>query len=69
MGIKLGRAASDIYDGNLGFGKPVQNALHRFARHDFFSFRPCIDVTMGAGLVAFFADVHLQNACLFALQR
>jgi hypothetical protein len=61
IGNHFGRAAGKIDNRYISFGQPLNDAIDRFARHDFFALRPGVYVTMCAGEVAKFSHVYLQN--------
>ena len=68
MRIEFRRATGNVNHWNVSLRQPFQNALHGFLRHHFAARRASIDVAMHAGLIAFFADIDLQNLRLCTLQ-
>jgi len=57
----LGRTAGDVDDFGTVFEDPCADFVGAFFGHHFGAVRPCIDVAMGAGLVALAADVDLEG--------
>src|SRR5439155_3384816 len=55
------RAGGKIDNWNVGLGEPIDNAVNRLARHDFFALRPRVHVAMHAGEIAKLAHVDLKN--------
>ncbi|EQA51768.1 hypothetical protein LEP1GSC052_0795 [Leptospira kmetyi serovar Malaysia str. Bejo-Iso9] len=61
LGIHLGRPAGQIHGRNRTGRKNAQTMKHRFLAHDLFSIGTRVHVTVFAGLIAEFSEIHLKN--------
>jgi hypothetical protein len=61
IGNHFRRATGNIDSRNIRLGQPIDDAIDRFARHDFLPVRSGVHVAMHAGEIAELAHIDLKN--------